>query len=684
MIPKAQVMASTDRSSSSSVSEKQPDLDFEKLSKVIQGAKENLLSKKIKDQYGEYWAMPGYLGMHYVSQFFLFTKWFNIKVSRLDQEHLLSLILSRQNKPEGFWLALEDKNLKSPNALDPSIYHYWALKILRNEFPHRQVEIDEALAKAKNYILARGGADEAILFTKVVMALFGNYSWDKIPYIPSLTFNPLVSPFVVNEFSQWVIPHLRPLGYIRAHRIVKNNLGEEFSIKELFNSQSKNVKFKAPNLLDTGLQWLEQASQKNQFNLEMMNQENWQQLVENEIVPGQKPRGSWGGYTLSTIFSIIVLDHYYDPNHVDRQKINSRINKGFEFLSNLYLNTGSSSYQGVLDDGSYWDTALALRALRENGTKADVVQGPAQFLANLQQKDGSFPFGYDFEDYSDVDDTVETVFALEGLNLSNYNKKKAIGFVERFQNSDFGWGTFTQNNNGNALLKFFTKDFNDSAEIFDISRPDVTGHALELLAQAGHTVQNSFRVEKAIEYLRSARDKKTQSSWLGRWAVNHIFGTSAVVTGLVSVGMPTSDPLIQDSLKWLMSIQNSDGGFGETTESYNSVNLLIPNKSVSTASQTAWAIMALTDGGNATSEVTTKAVEFLIQQFQNNGIVNSASGFWTDPSVTGTGHPGLIYMVYPSYPYTWPLIALGKYMRVICKSEIHSEKEYCQNYKGSH
>ncbi|HEY8272041.1 MAG TPA: prenyltransferase/squalene oxidase repeat-containing protein, partial [Pseudobdellovibrionaceae bacterium] len=454
----------------------------------------------------------------------------------------------------------------------------------------------------------------------------------------------------------------------------------EFSIKELFLNQASWQKQRSSSLLNSGLGWLEKLSRSEAAPLHSFAEYNWKHLVEKEIIPHQKPRGSWGGYTLSTLFSLVTIDHYYNHDFSQKREIEQQMKKGFSFLQTLYFNTGSSSLQGVLDDGSYWDTALALRALRENGIANEEIQNSAQFLANLQQKNGAFPFGYDFEDYSDVDDTVETVFALENLNLAHYNEKKALKFVANFQNRDFGWGTFDKNNTGNALLRIFTQNFNDSAEMFDISRPDVTGHALELLGHFGYTSTKSPQVAKSIHYLRLQRDKKTMASWMGRWAVNHIFGTSAVITGLRAVGLPSKDPIIQDAIRWLKSIQNKDGGFGETTESYQDIRLLAANKGVSTASQTGWAIMALVDGGEAQSEATSKAVDFLMKQFRENGQSSGSTGFWTDASVTGTGHPGLIYMIYPSYPYTWPLIALGKYMRAVCKVESHPHQNYCENY----
>ncbi len=639
----------------------QNSIDATQLTQVIKAAQQNLLKLKIADAKGEYWSMPGYLGSHYVSQYYLFTKWFGLPLPQQYKTNLLNLILRRQNQEQGFWLALDDANLKTPNAIDPTIYHYWALKVLRTEYPERQAEIDIAMDKAKQFILAQGGAENSVLFTKVVMALFGNYSWDHIPYIPSLTYHSLISPLVVSEFSQWVIPHLKPLGYIRAHRITKNNLGPEFTVRELFAPMSSTPK--PASFLKNTLAWMERVEEKPDSRLHNLSLSNWAQLVETQIVPQQKPAGSWGGYTLSTIFSLITMQHHYGEAILQRTDLQVRFQRGVDFLETLYFKTGDSSYQGVLDDGSYWDTALALRALRETGIPDNVIMGPAQFLANLQQANGAFPFGYDFEDYSDVDDTAETILALRGLPLKNYQEKKALRFLVNFQNRDSGWGTFDKNNTGNFLLEWFTKDFKDSAEMFDISRPDVTGHSLEIFGAFGYTKDNSFMVARALQYLRSVRDPQTKVSWLGRWGVNHIFGTSAVITGMRAVGVSSQHPIVRDALTWIKSIQNSDGGFGETTESYRDVRLLGANQSVSTASQTAWALLALIDGGERNSVAATRAVQFLMDQFETNGRQHGKQGFWTDPSVTGTGHPGLIYMVYPSYPYTWPLIALGKYLR---------------------
>jgi len=665
-------------------------VDLDKLEQVISKAKDNLLRKKIvrADNQCEYWSLPAYLGTHFISQYYLLSRWLGIESSAMNKEYLLNLILSKQNKSEGFWFELDDENLKRPNSLDASLFHYWALKVLKTEFPQRKKDIDQALTLAKSYILKNGGADKSVLFTKIIMALFGNYSWDNIIYVPSTAYSELVSPLVVDQFSQWVIPHMRPIGYIRAHRITKSNLGSEFSLSELFIPNASITGNSLKSLLLSGsLKAYEKYIDHGPLNImSSYNSFNWKKLVEKDILQLQRLNGSWGGYTLATLFSLITIDHYY--NHSLTPSVQEQYNRGVEFLEQMYFKTGASAYKGVLDDGRYWDTALAIRALRENGLPDQEIQRAAECLASTQQESGAFPFGEGFETYSDIDDTVETILALKDLKLKKYDEQKALDFVYHFQNEDHGWGTFDANNVGNFLLKIFSSDFSDSAELFDISRPDVTGHALEVTGLLNNkNILNSQKVVNAIKYLDKTRvtRKNIPNAWLSRWGVNYIFGSSAVITGLRAVGVSKDHPRIQETLKFFKAIKNSDGSFGESTESYKDPSVLKPNASVGTASQTAWALMALSDAGEAHSKEASEAVNFLIRQFERNSLQNTMDnnqGFWSDPSVTGTGHPGLFYMVYPIYPYAWPLIALGNYMRKICNdgnTQISSHS-ICRNY----
>jgi squalene-hopene/tetraprenyl-beta-curcumene cyclase len=230
--------------------------------------------------------------------------------------------------------------------------------------------------------------------------------------------------------------------------------------------------------------------------------------------------------------------------------------------------------------------------------------------------------------------------------------KKGTEFILKMQNRDGGWAAFSKNNNGNFLLRKFAKKFEDSADLFDESSADVTGHVLEALGIVGLTVENSKAVRRAVKYLIKTSEN---GIWKGRWGVNYIYGTSAVVVGLLKVGIRTDDPLIKNAMTWIKSKQNKDGGWGETTASDKNPNLA--GIGMSTPSQTSWALLALLGANREHFSSVRKGIEYLSKSYKEG------TG-WTDPSAVGTGHPSLLYMVYPSYPKAFPIMAIARYLEI--------------------
>ena len=100
-----------------------------------------------------------------------------------------------------------------------------------------------------------------------------------------------------------------------------------------------------------------------------------------------------------------------------------------------------------------------------------------------------------------------------------------------------------------------------------------------------------------------------------------------------------------------MSIQNEDGGFCESPESYLTKHYVPYPESV--PSQTAWGLMGLVAGGHAESIAVQQGVQFLLDRFQN--------GVWEEKYSTGTGFPGHFYIRYHGYRYYFPLLALARY-----------------------
>jgi squalene-hopene/tetraprenyl-beta-curcumene cyclase len=222
----------------------------------------------------------------------------------------------------------------------------------------------------------------------------------------------------------------------------------------------------------------------------------------------------------------------------------------------------------------------------------------------------------------------------------------AVHWLLAMQGTDGGWGTFDRDNNQTILNRI---PFADLKALIDPSNPDVTGHVLETFAELG--LQHSKAVKNGIRYLR--RTQRADGAWFGRWGVNLIYGTSAAVIGLTKCGEPLAAPYIQRALKFLLSRQNADGGFGECCDSYGYSRT--PDLGESTPSQTAWSLMAL-----ATARHTSPTIETAIERgidYLSSRKVEDGLEEW---EFTGTGFPQHFYLRYDGYRNYFPLIALGR------------------------
>jgi len=200
------------------------------------------------------------------------------------------------------------------------------------------------------------------------------------------------------------------------------------------------------------------------------------------------------------------------------------------------------------------------------------------------------------------------------------------------------------------MVKLCTKHLSDSVDLFDESSADNTGHVLAALGAYGMTLGSSRAVTRATAFCVGP------GSWHGslgrRWGINTLYGTTQAGTGLLRAGESPQAPYLQRAARTLMSFQNADGGFGESTLSY--LDAGHRGRGASTPTQTAWVL------------------EFLCQMgLQHADTVPRSSITCSKPGrvgilagrlVVGTGHPGILYMEYPAYPKTFPVMALANYL----------------------
>src|SRR5205807_5413216 len=156
------------------------------------------------------------------------------------------------------------------------------------------------------------------------------------------------------------------------------------------------------------------------------------------------------------------------------------------------------------------------------------------------------------------------------------------------QSSDGGWGAFDADNTRSLVRQL---PFLDFGEVIDEPSADVTAHAVEMLGVLG--LGESAAARRGVRWL--LQHQENEGSWFGRWGINHIYGTGAVVPGLVAAGVDPAHESIRRAVRWLEAHQNEDGGWGEDARSYEDPAWV--GRGPSTASQTAWALLALHAAG---------------------------------------------------------------------------------------
>jgi squalene-hopene/tetraprenyl-beta-curcumene cyclase len=312
-----------------------------------------------------------------------------------------------------------------------------------------------------------------------------------------------------------------------------------------------------------------------------------------------------------------------------------------------------------------WDTALAMVALRDAALPAThpALTRAADWLLTQEirvagdwsvSRPDLAPSGWAFEfendNYPDLDDTAEVILALRAAHATAESDKqaaisRAVRWLLGMQCADGGFAAFDVDNTSRLCAAL---PFCDFGEVTDPPSADVTAHVLEMLANEG--CSGDERARKACAWL--LREQEPEGSWFGRWGANYIYGTGAAVPALVRAGIPVTAAPIRRAVRWIEERQNADGGWGEDLRSYE--NPAWSGRGTSTASQTAWALLALLEAGEV-GDAVERGIEWLMQAQQPDGS-------WDEPQFTGTGFPRDFYINYHLYRLVFPIMALGRYV----------------------
>jgi squalene-hopene/tetraprenyl-beta-curcumene cyclase len=621
------------------------------ISAAIRRAQENLLQQQRPDGH---WCGELIVDSTLCSDFVLFMHWFG-EVDHELQQRCVRHILKRQ-LPNGGW----NNFYGGPSEINASVKAYFALKLAgcSPELPF--------MRDARATIMRLGGIPHMNTFSKLYLALLGQFPWKYLPTIPvEMVLLPSWAPFHIYKMSSWSRAMLVPLAVINHFKPTRVLPGDK-QLHELYPLGTEHKDFRLPRdqrfftwrnfflTVDDVLKFLHPLNFRPMRQRALGEAERW--ILE---------RIGEGSDGLATVFPAI-LNCLIALRALGYTKNNPIYAKAAKNFAGLFVDDPEDfRIQPCLSP--VWDTAINIISLAESGFDPDHprLQSAARWLIdrevrihgdwavnNPHPEASGWSFEYNNIHYPDTDDTAMVLMALRLVQPENRESlqplfERALAWQLSFQCADGGWAAFDK-----EVTTPWLEDmpFADHNAILDPTCSDLTARTLELLGYIDFDAKDE-RVRTAIQYLIDTQDD--DGSWYGRWGVNYIYGTWQVLRGLRAIGQDMTQDWILRGRDWLESCQNSDGGWGETCATYE--NPATKGIGPSTASQTAWAVMGICACGDLDRSSIQRGLRFLLGS-------QKPDGSWEEPQITGTGFPGVFYLKYDMYRQNFPLLALATYV----------------------
>jgi squalene-hopene/tetraprenyl-beta-curcumene cyclase len=621
------------------------------ISDAIARAHQNLLQQQRPDGH---WCGELLVDSTLCSDFVLFMNWLG-EIDVPLQERCARHILKRQ-LPDGGW----NIYFGGPSEINASVKGYFALKLTgySPDLPF--------MRKARENILRLGGIPRMNTFSKLYLALLGQFPWKYLPTIPvEMILLPSWAPFHIYKMSSWSRAMLIPLAIINHFKPTRSLPGNK-QLHELYPLGTEQSDLRLPRSgrfwtwrnfflrLNDVLKILHPLRIRPTRKRALEEAERW--MLE-RIGQGSDGLAAVFPAMLNCLIALRVLG--YSKDH-------PAYKKAAQDFAGLFLDEPEDfRIQPCLSP--VWDTAITLISLAESGLPADdpALRRAAKWLLdkevrirgdwaynNSHPEASGWAFEYNNVYYPDVDDTAMVLMALRlvrpeeswGLEAAF---RRALDWQLSFQCRDGGWAAFDKN-----VTTPWLEDmpFADHNAILDPTCSDLTARTLELLGYINFNPKVRS-VRDAIHYLIETQE--ADGSWYGRWGVNYIYGTWQVLRGLRAIGHDMTQDWILRGRDWLESCQNDDGGWGETCATYE--NPAMKGIGASTASQTAWAIMGICACGDLNRSSIQRGLRFLLSS-------QKPDGSWDEPEITGTGFPGVFYLKYDMYRQNFPLLALATYV----------------------
>ena len=352
--------------------------------------------------------------------------------------------------------------------ISSSVKAYFALKMLGDDVdaPH--------MVRAREAILRHGGVAESNVFTRALLALFGDVPWSAIPVMPvEIMHLPRWFPFHLDKISYWARTVLAPMMVVNAVKPrAKNPLG--IHIPELFVTPADEVKH-----------WASGAGQSMFWSTVFKGIDRMLRVSEPFFprAPRQRAITKAEAFTTARLNGQDGLGAIYPAmaysvmmyETLGCRSDDPRLVQALDAIDRLVIEHDDYAYlQPCVSP--VWDTALAAHALMEAGhdRTAQRVKDALDWLKPRQVLDvkgdwagrkpnvrpGGWAFQYNNDYYPDLDDTAVVVMAMDRAQKHEKSQisdrydtamARAREWVEGLQSRNGAWGAFDADNDNEYL-----------------------------------------------------------------------------------------------------------------------------------------------------------------------------------------------------------------------------------------
>ncbi len=529
--------------------------------------------------------------------------WVLFAQDQLPDEALINWLIERQN-PDGTW-GLDAANQSNREA---TLFAQLILEQVWQRKPSPQLA--GVLARIPGYPLN-------LALIKLSYAAFGDFNWNKLT-LPKYLL-PMVSlmkglltkfPFL-QSFLKPPTHRLPPVDLFNTSTFEKLFIAEQHTLVPVFILIELNTT-RRPEMIGSLVSW----------------------LIEHKLSDNSWFRVNY--ITALSVLALIELQKHItghqatsnlEPTELSQSaEIQELIDGGIAWLQSTRNPDGGCREALNLN---IWDTALSVLTLIDIGS-ADAnhaIQRAGKWFIDNQNPDGGWAFsamGRSSSLLSDADDTALATLALLRAKMPSGTEaiQRGLNWLKAHQSPDGSCSTYLPGQG-------------------DVGCVSLTTHAIEAWCE---TTGMETEIDQACQWLEDEISK--EGYWSDLWLAKRTYGTACAIIGLIKAGKTTS-PAIARGVRWLESVQNSDGGWGED---------MFGNLTDSTVEQTGWCTYALLLADRDSSHAQ-QGLEFLLSRQRSDGS-------W-DASCVGIYWEIIGGYADPIYAAVFPLLALNQYFKRI-------------------